>query len=80
MDKKRIKKVGSRSLGEAFRGESQFKSEQKKATLEEAFQEAAIQAAGNYPENTRFDVTIDVKIRKDNQNVKVYGVNLTPKG
>jgi hypothetical protein len=78
----------NRPLGDAYEGKSEFGGEDNKASLEEAFEEAAKAAAGDLgderlqaeDEDMEFDVRIVISARSHNQHVKTYKVVLTPGG
>jgi hypothetical protein len=65
---------------ESFLGTASFRSEDEKASLEDAFEQAARAAADRYGDNTELDVRLTVVVRKENQHVKTYKVTLTPRG
>jgi hypothetical protein len=85
--------MGDRSggrVGDAFEGRSEFAGEDNKASLEEAFEEAAKQAAvviereieEGRADQSAFEVEYDVRItintRAHNQHVRAYRVIITP--
>ena len=65
---------------ESFLGTASFRSEEQKASLEDAFEDAARGAANRYGDDAELDVRISVVVRKENQHVKTYKVTLTPRG
>ena len=65
---------------ESFLGTANFRSEEEKASLEDAFEDAARAAANRYGDGTELDVRITVVVRQENQHVKTYKVTLTPRG
>jgi hypothetical protein len=86
------KSIGRR-VGEAFEGESTFDREDNLASLEQAFEAAAAEAAGSIkrsiesgdvdPERayeTTYDTQIQILVREHNQHVKTYRVRITPGG
>ena len=77
-----------RSVGDAFEGESRFVAEDNRASLEEALEAAAAEAARSIESGERdqkgydtpYDVQIEIEVRPHNQHVKVYRVRITPGG
>jgi hypothetical protein len=86
------KSIGRR-IGEAFEGESTFNGEDDLASLEQAFEAAAAEAAAvtkrsiesgdvdpDKAYETSYDAQIQVVVREHNQHVKTYRVRITPGG
>ena len=74
-----------RKKGEAYEGLSFFDSDDNRASLEEAFEQAALAAAEDLgdrvnDDEVEFEVRIAVSARTHNQHVKAYKVTITPGG
>jgi len=78
-------KTEGRKKGEAYEGVSFFDGDENHASLDEAFEAAAREAANDlgdrvHDDEVEFEVRLVIAARTHNQNVRAYKVVITPTG